>query len=135
MLVPTMLETSTNTGLQQDMCLHCSKHWSVGALFYSLLLHCLLQSPSIQPCRAIKEAIWLQGLLNDLGIDHDLLKINYNSMNAIYLVKNQVYHTRMKHVDVMFHFVRDIFDEGDIELQKIYTKKNPTNMLTKVVRE
>jgi len=37
---------------------------------------------------ARKETIWLQGLLDDLEIDQDLLKINYDSINAIYLVKN-----------------------------------------------
>ena len=40
---------------------------------------------------AMKEAIWLQRLLDYLGIDQNLLKINCDSMSAIYLVKNQVY--------------------------------------------
>ena len=52
---------------------------------------------------AMKEAIWLQGLLDDLGVDQDLLKINCDSMSAIYLAKNQVYHARTKHIDVRFH--------------------------------
>jgi len=65
---------------------------------------------------AMKETIWLQGLLDDLKINHDLLKINCDSMIAIYLTKNQVYHARSKYIDV-FHFVREILDEGDIELQ------------------
>jgi len=87
---------------------------------------------------AIKEAIWLQGLLDDLGIEHDLLKINCDSMGAIYLAKNQVYHARTKHIDVRFidvrfHFVREILDEGDNELLKIHIKENPADMLTKVV--
>ena len=43
---------------------------------------------------AMKEVIWLQGLLNDLGIEQDLLKINCDSMSAIYLVINQVYQQR-----------------------------------------
>ena len=81
----------------------------------------------------MKEAIWLQGLLDDLGIEQDLLKINCDSMSAIYLAKNQVYHAMMKHIVVRFHFVREIFDEGDIELLKIHTKKNPADILTKVV--
>jgi len=34
------------------------------------------------------EAVWLQGLLDDFGTDHDLLKINCDSMSAIYLAKN-----------------------------------------------
>jgi len=82
---------------------------------------------------AMKETIWLQRLLDDLGIDKDLLKINCDNMSTIYLVKNQIYHSRMKYIDVKFHFVQKILDEGDIELKKIHLKENPTNMLTKVV--
>ena len=37
---------------------------------------------------AIKEAIWHQGLLDDQGIDHVLLKINCDGISAIYLAKN-----------------------------------------------
>jgi len=81
----------------------------------------------------MKETIWLQELLDDLRIDQDLLKINCDSMSAIYLAKNHVYHARMKHIDVRFHFIREILNEGDIELLKIHTKENPTDMLTKVV--
>ena len=79
----------------------------------------------------MKATIWLQGLLDNLGIN--LLKINCDSMNAIYLTKNQVYHARMKHIDVEFHFVWEILDEGEIELLKVHTKKNPADILTKVV--
>ena len=39
----------------------------------------------------------------------------------------------MKHIDVRFHFIQEILDEGDIVLQKIHTKENPADMLTKVV--
>ena len=82
---------------------------------------------------AMKEAIWLQWLLHDLRIDQDLLQINCDSMSAIHLEKHQVYHARKKHIDIRFHFVREIPDESDIELQKIHTKENPANMRTKIV--
>ena len=39
----------------------------------------------------------------------------------------------MKHIDVSFNFVREILDEGDIKLKKIYAKENLTDMRTKVV--
>jgi len=71
---------------------------------------------------AMKELIWLQGLLDDLGIEHDLLKINCDSMSVIYLEKNQVYHARTKHIDVRFHFIREILDECDTELLKIHSR-------------
>ena len=68
-----------------------------------------------------------------MGIDRDLLKIHCDSMSAIYLTKNQVYHGRTKHIDVKFHFDREILDESDIKLKKIHTKENSADMLTKVI--
>ena len=65
---------------------------------------------------AMKEAIWLQSLLDELGIDQCLLKINCDNMSAIYMAKNQVYHAR---IDVRFHFIREILEEGDIKLQGV----------------
>ena len=56
-------------------------------------------------------------------------------MSPIYLAKNHVYHARKNHIDARFHFVREIFDQGDIELQKIHTKENLADMLTKVILE
>jgi len=37
---------------------------------------------------AVKKAIWLQGLMDDWGIDQDVLKVHCNSLSAIYLAKN-----------------------------------------------
>ncbi|KAM2303958.1 hypothetical protein ACFXTH_023714 [Malus domestica] len=82
---------------------------------------------------AIKEAIWLQGLLDDLGVQQDHVDVHCDSQSAIHLAKNQVHHARTKHIDVRFHFVREVIDEGDILLQKIGTADNPADMLTKPV--
>ena len=73
--------------------------------------------------KAIKEGIWLQGLLDDLRIEKDQFKINYDSMNAIYLAKNRVYHARTKHFDSRFHFIREILEEGDLVLKKITQRR------------
>ena len=82
---------------------------------------------------AIKEAIWLQGLFDDLGIVQEHIEVHCDSQSAIHLAKNQVHHARTKHIDVRFHFVRDVIDEGGILLQKIGTVDNSADMLTKVV--
>ena len=36
-------------------------------------------------------------------------------------------------IDVRFHFIREILDEGDIELLKVHTKENPADMLIKAI--
>ena len=82
---------------------------------------------------AVKEAIWLRGLLEELGISQRSVTIHCDSMSAIYLAKNQVFHARTKHIDVRYHFVRDVLEDGDVEIVKVHTKDNPADMLTKVV--
>ncbi|KAM1838444.1 hypothetical protein ACFX14_020106 [Malus domestica] len=82
---------------------------------------------------AIKEAIWIHGLIRDLGVDQKQVEVHCDSQSAIYLAKYQVHHARTKHIDVRYHFVREIVGEGEIILQKIPTKDNPADMLTKVV--
>ena len=56
-----------------------------------------------------------------------------NSQSAIHLCKNLVYHERTKHVDVRYHFVRELVANGDIHIQKISTEDNPADMGTKTV--
>ena len=82
---------------------------------------------------AVKEAIWLQGLLEDLGVGQKHIDVFCDSQSAIHLAKNQVLHARTKHIDVRYHFVREILEEEEIFLQKIRTTENPADMLTKVV--
>jgi hypothetical protein len=55
------------------------------------------------------------------------------SQSVIHLAKNQVHHARTKHIDIRFHFIREIIDNGQMSLQKVETKDNPTDMLTKIV--
>ncbi|GMP46000.1 hypothetical protein CsSME_00014322 [Camellia sinensis var. sinensis] len=84
--------------------------------------------------KAFKEAIWLHGLIEDLGIVQKHVEVFCDSQSAICLAKNQVHHARTKHIDVRFHFIREIVNEGDILLQKIGTADNPADMLTKHLR-
>nr|GEX44144.1 retrovirus-related Pol polyprotein from transposon TNT 1-94 [Tanacetum cinerariifolium] len=44
--------------------------------------------------KAVKEAIWLQGLLGELGINQKFITMYSDSQSAIHLANNQVYHAR-----------------------------------------
>jgi len=81
----------------------------------------------------VKEALWLRGLLGDFGVKQERVRLMCDSQSAIYLSKNQVHHARTKHIDVRYHFVRDVVEEGRISITKVHTDENPSNMLTKVV--
>jgi hypothetical protein len=56
-----------------------------------------------------------------------------DSQSAIYLTKNQVYHAKMKYIDVKFHKIRELIVTGDIVLEKVHISENAVDMLTKPV--
>ncbi|CAL9003877.1 unnamed protein product, partial [Prunus brigantina] len=83
--------------------------------------------------KAIREAIWTLGLLEDLGVNQHKLDVYCDSQSAIYLATYQVHHAITKHIVVRYHFVREVIAEDDIRIKKIAMVDNSTNMLTKVV--
>ncbi len=80
---------------------------------------------------ACKEAIWLKGLFSELNEDLQINTVFCDSQSAIFLTKDQMFHERTKHIDVRYHFVRDIIARGDIVVSKISTHENPADMMTK----
>ncbi|GKE55157.1 transposable element, partial [Tanacetum coccineum] len=81
----------------------------------------------------IKEAIWFIDLVGVLGMQQDHTVVHCDSQTAIHLSKNQVYHERTKHIDVRYHFIREVISEGVVHVRKIHTTNNPADMLTKSV--
>lgn len=80
---------------------------------------------------AVKEAMWLQGMLRELRIVQEGVTIFCDSQSAIYLYKHQVFHDRCKHIDVRLHFIRDEVEKCTVRVEKISTDHNPADMLTK----
>jgi hypothetical protein len=82
---------------------------------------------------AVKEALWLTELVKKLGIQQVRVPLYCDNQSVIYLAKNQVYHARIKHIDVRFHKIREFVAICELLLEKIHTSENATNMLTKPV--
>ncbi|KAH7442662.1 hypothetical protein KP509_03G098000 [Ceratopteris richardii] len=47
------------------------------------------------------------------------------------LARNPVFHAKTKHIQVKYHFIRDVLDRKSIELVKVHTDDNPADLLTK----
>ncbi|CAH9119560.1 unnamed protein product [Cuscuta europaea] len=80
---------------------------------------------------AFKEAIWLSRLVAEIGFLKQDVTVFSDSQSAIQLCKNPVFHDRTKHIDVRFHFIRDVLDAGKVKLCKIPSEFNPADMGTK----
>ncbi|KAG7567097.1 Integrase catalytic core, partial [Arabidopsis thaliana x Arabidopsis arenosa] len=60
---------------------------------------------------AVKEAIWVKGLLGDLGFVQDNAQVWCDSQSAICLSKNSVFHERTKHMALKRSFLSEIKEE------------------------
>ncbi|POM67427.1 RxLR effector candidate protein, partial [Phytophthora palmivora] len=67
---------------------------------------------------AIQEAVWLRQLLKDLGYENKgATTIYQDNQGCIALAKNPAYHTRTKHIDIKFHFLREKVESKTVELE------------------
>lgn len=82
---------------------------------------------------ASKEMIWLKNFLEELGKKQADSALYSDSQSAIHLAKNPVFHARTKHIQLRYHFTRELISNGTLSLKKILGSKNPADMLTKVV--
>jgi len=55
---------------------------------------------------ASKEVIWLKGLLDEIGRTWERVNVLCDSQSAMNLAINPAYHSRTKHIDVRYHFLR-----------------------------
>ena len=87
----------------------------------------------IPASHACKEEIWLRGLLREIGRLQNSVPVFYDSQSVIHLDANLVYHSKNKHIDVKYHFVRKVISEGGVDLKKVQTKENCVDMFTKLI--
>lgn len=80
---------------------------------------------------AVKEAIWLKGILKELDFKQQSTNILCNNQSSIHLSKNNQFHDRSKHIDVQLHFIRDEIEKGTMNIIKVKTEDNALDMLTK----
>jgi hypothetical protein len=81
-----------------------------------------------------KEAIWLRGLYSKLCGISSCVTIHCDSKSSICLTKDQMFHERTKHIDIKYHFIRDVIARGGvIKVRKIHTRDNFVDMMTKSV--
>ena len=71
--------------------------------------------------------------MGELGKEHDKGTLYSDSQSAIHLAKNSAFHSRTKHIQLKYHFIRSVLEDGQLKLEKIHTSQNPADMLTKVV--
>jgi len=68
------------------------------------------------------QILWLKQQLVDFGLQISKVPLMCDNTTAINLTKNQIQHSRTKHIEIRHHFIRDHVSNGDCEVKFVETK-------------
>ena len=66
-----------------------------------------------------------------MGIKRNPLTLKADNQGAIALAKDNKFHTRTKHIDLQYHFIREAVDDGKIKMDYIPTIENVADIFMK----
>jgi hypothetical protein len=83
-----------------------------------------------------KTTQWLRQILRDIGnpelIGHnEVVRMLADNQGAIALAKNPHLHERSRHIDIKYHYVRDLVEKGKVEIEFIPTTRMVADGFTK----
>nr|GEY24403.1 retrovirus-related Pol polyprotein from transposon TNT 1-94 [Tanacetum cinerariifolium] len=79
--------------------------------------------------------LWMKSQLTDYDIIYERVPIFCDNTSAIAISNNPVLHSKTKHIDIIYHFIRDHVLKGDIELHFIPTQYQLADIFTKPLEE
>ena len=71
--------------------------------------------------------------LQELGLQQERYLLYYDSQSVIHLSKNPTFHSKSKHINVRYHWIRDALEMKLFCLEKIHTDENGSDMMTKPI--
>ena len=81
------------------------------------------------------QAIWMRRILKMIGYSQESsTTVRCDNSSAIKLSKNPVMHGRSKHIDVRYHFLRDLTKDGVVELVHCGTQDQVADIMTKPLK-
>ncbi|GJX68219.1 putative ribonuclease H-like domain-containing protein [Tanacetum coccineum] len=78
-----------------------------------------------------QEVLWIQNQMLDYGFNFMNTKIYIDNESTICILKNLVFHSKTKHIEIRHHFIRDSYEKKLIQVIKIHTDHNVAYLLTK----
>ena len=85
--------------------------------------------------QAAKHDIWLERALIDLGCGTELepSALSCNNLGTIDLTENPHIGDRSKHIDIAYHFIHELVENGTITILHVPGEVNPADIYTKAL--
>ncbi|GJX28775.1 hypothetical protein Tco_0236854 [Tanacetum coccineum] len=84
---------------------------------------------ALSGCRA--QILWMRSQLTDYGLVFNKIPLYCDNKSAIALCCNNFQHSRIKHIDIRHHFIKEQVENGVVELYFVITECQLENIFTK----
>ncbi|KAJ9546787.1 hypothetical protein OSB04_019330 [Centaurea solstitialis] len=81
------------------------------------------------------QVLWMKTQLLDYGYKLKRVPIYCDSESAIAITSNPVQHSKTKHIDIRYHFIKDNVEKGNIEMFFVQTDYQLADLFTKPLDE
>ena len=78
-----------------------------------------------------RQVAWIKMLLEEIGYKLGPLPICSDNQGAIFISSNPVTERRSKHIDIRYHYIRELIEDKKVEVFYISTDENPADLFTK----
>nr|GFC15034.1 hypothetical protein [Tanacetum cinerariifolium] len=79
------------------------------------------------------QILWMRSQLSDYGLVFNKIPMYCDNKSAIALCCNNVQHSRSKHIDIRYHFIKEQVEQGVIELYFVNTEYQLADLFTKAL--
>ncbi|GKB90705.1 hypothetical protein Tco_0962977 [Tanacetum coccineum] len=79
------------------------------------------------------QVLWMRSQLTDYGLGFNKIPMYCDNKSAIALCCNNVQHSRSKHIDIKFHFIKEQVENGVVELYFVNTEYQLADIFTKAL--
>ena len=91
-----------------------------------------MEAEYVAQTHVAKEALWLPSFIGEIqGACRESISINCDNQGAIALSKDNKFHVQTKHIDIHYHFIHEVVEDGKIQVEYIPTDNNVADIFTK----
>ncbi|GKA10004.1 retrovirus-related pol polyprotein from transposon TNT 1-94 [Tanacetum coccineum] len=90
-------------------------------------------SECISLSRCCAQILWMRSQLTDYGLAFNKIPLYYDNKSAIALCCNNDMHSRSKHIDIRYHFIKERVKHGVVELYFVRMEYQLADIFTKAL--
>ncbi|PIL28349.1 hypothetical protein GSI_09500 [Ganoderma sinense ZZ0214-1] len=78
-----------------------------------------------------RQVVWVHNLLAELGYHIGRVPLSGDNQGSIHIGQNPVTESRSKHIDIRYHYIREVYDRGITDIFYVEGTNNPADIFTK----